>query len=219
MNANDHGRWSEDLPAFLLGALEPEPAAELERHLESCERCRTEARWLTPAVRTLPEAVPRLEAPPALRERLLAEVRAEAAPSGSLGWRPVAALAALALVLVALAGYEVGSGGGSTEIRARTVSSTQAHGVTATMVREGAGGTLRLVHVHQLPGDEVLEAWVRREGRVEAVPALFVPDREGRATTTIADMHGVDTVMVTEEPKGGSTTPTSQPIVTMSISQ
>jgi anti-sigma factor RsiW len=245
MSVNDHGSWSDDLPAFLIGALERQRAAELERHLESCPRCRAEARWLTPAVATLPESVARLQAPPALRQRLLAEVRADAARegaeapagaarsgyrkrvaawlgglgSGSHGWRPIAALAALALAFVAIAGYEVGSGGGSTAGGARTVSSTHAHGVTATMVREGSGGTLRLAHVHQLPGDEVLEAWVRREGVVEAVPALFVPNREGRAMTTISDMHGVDTVMVTAEPKGGSAEPTSAPIVTMKVPQ
>ena len=60
VNVSDHGSWSEDLPAYLLGALEPGRAAELERHLEGCERCRAEARWLTPAVATLPESVPRL---------------------------------------------------------------------------------------------------------------------------------------------------------------
>ena len=40
----------------MLGALEPEEAAELERHAESCERCRSEMRWLTPAVEALPES-------------------------------------------------------------------------------------------------------------------------------------------------------------------
>jgi len=87
------------------------------------------------------------------------------------------------------------------------------------MVREGDGGTLRLTGVHQLPPEKVLEAWVRREGKVEAVPALFVPDRKGRASTQIEDMNGVDTVMVTEEPRGGSEEPTAPPVVTMSVPQ
>ncbi len=65
----------------------------------------------------------------------------------------------------------------------------------------------------------MLEAWVEREGQVEAVPALFVPDRNGHAETTIADMSGVETVMVTEEPQGGSETPTGEPIMTMAVPQ
>ena len=60
---------------------------------------------------------------------------------------------------------------------------------------------------------------MRREGKVEAVPALFVPDRKGQRLNEIEDMSGVDTVMVTEEPQGGSEEPTSPPIVTMSVPQ
>jgi len=63
----------------------------------------------------------------------------------------------------------------------------------------------------------VLEAWVQREGEVEAVPALFVPNDEGNASTVIEDMDGVEVVMVTHEPKGGSETPTSDPIVAMKV--
>ena len=47
--------------------------------------------------------------------------------------------------------------------------------------------------------------------------ALFVPDHEGRAQTAIGDMGGVDLVMVTTEPQGGSRSPTSSPIVTVAI--
>lgn len=235
-------RWREDLAVYMLGALDPGEAAELERHLRGCERCRAEMRWLEPAVRSLPEAVERREPPRALRDSLMAEVRADARqaaaerrvaerpaaaergwlPSwlGSRGLRWAGGLAVAALLIAAIAGYEVGkdggAGGGGAET---TLSSRQPSGIEATMVREGDGGTLRLANVDQLPPQKVLEAWVRREGRVEAVPALFVPDSEGRATTTIGDMRGVDTVMVTEEPQGGSKTPTSEPIVTIRVPQ
>ena len=87
------------------------------------------------------------------------------------------------------------------------------------MVSEGDGGKLRLSGVDQLPPDKVLEAWVEREGEVEAVPALFVPNRNGQAETRIADMNGVEVVMVTEEPQGGSESPTSEPIMTMAVPQ
>ena len=73
--------------------------------------------------------------------------------------------------------------------------------------------------MRELPNDRVLEAWVRREGKIEPVRALFVPDPKGNASTTIGDMKGVDTVMVTTEPPGGSAAPTSTPIVTVPIPQ
>jgi anti-sigma-K factor RskA len=238
MSETEHDRFSEDIAAYALGALEPGEAAALERHVEECERCRSELRWLEPAVRTLPESVERREPPRELRRRLMEEVRDDArrAPAaadgdgmrsrrrrrfaaGSLGWRPLAGIAAVALVAVAVAGYEIGSDGSGGEGGTTTITSGQPPGVTAKMVSEGDGGTLRLANVKQLPDGRVLQAWVERGGEIEPVPALFVPDREGNASTMIDDMEGVDTVMVTSEPSGGSRAPTSAPIVTMEIPQ
>lgn len=229
MNGSDHNRWSEDLAAYMLGALGPDEAAGFERHLEGCERCQGEMRWLEPAVHSLPEAVERQEPPPRLRAALMAEVRADVQPEAatrpakrrSWSWlsKPAMGFAVLVLAVALAAGYEVGKGGSDDNGSSRTVLSTEEDGIKVKMIREGDGGTLHLAHLHQLPPDKVLEAWVRREGTVEAVPALLVPDRKGQAETTIADMSGVDTVMVTEEPQGGSETPTGEAIVTMSVPQ
>lgn len=232
MNDSDHTRWSEDLATYMLGALEPGEAAELERHLEGCERCREEMLWLEPAVGTLPEAVARQEPPKRLRQSLMAEVRADAraqprSPSPSRwrslwatrGMRVATGFAVVALVAAAAVGYEVGDGGSNGGSAGSTVVSKQPGGITVKMVSAGDGGKLHLSGVEPLPPDKVLEAWVEREGKVEAVPALFVPDRNGQAETTIEDMTGVKTVMVTKEPSGGSETPTGEPIVTMSVPQ
>ncbi len=241
MTDEHHDRWSDDLAAYVLGALDPAEAAELERHAEGCERCAEEIRWLTPAVQALPESVERLRPPPELRDRVMAEVRADAterehAPAGAdrgaltgglMGWLrglgsgphglwPAAGLAATVLAIGAIAAFAIGgsdSDGGGTN----TIVAGHAPGVTAKLVSEGDGGTLRLANVHALPPERVLEAWVRRNGEVEPVQALFVPDREGRASTTIDDMRGVDTVMVTTEPPSGSESPTSAPLVTISM--
>lgn len=227
MSAPDHSRWSDDLAAYVLGALERDEAAAFERHLDGCDRCQEEMRWLQPALQTLPESVERTEPPPQLRESLMAEVRADAraereaserpAQARSWGWllKPAAGLAVVALLVAGVVGYEVGKdgsgdGGGTTVER-------QVGGINVKMVQEGNSGTLQLAGVHQLPPDKVLEAWVEREGQVEAVPALFVPDRAGQAETRIADMSGVAVVMVTEEPQGGSDQPTGDPIMTMKV--
>jgi anti-sigma-K factor RskA len=239
MSDDAHRSWSEDVAAYMLGALEAEKVAEFERHLESCRRCQTEIRWLRAAVEALPEAVERHEPSPQLRERLMEDVRAErraaATPrstepgahgrlgrllhgSGSYGWRPLAGLAAVALVAVAVAGYAIGTsggGGGPTS----TIVSGKAPGITAEVVRKGDSAELRLANVEMLPEGRVLQAWVQREGEVEPVEALFVPDREGNASTMIADMNGVEVVMVTREPSGGSEAPTSSPIATVPIPQ
>lgn len=244
MSGNEHERWNEDLAAYLLGALEPEEAVEFERHAEDCERCRSEIRWLTAAVEVLPEAVEeRQEPPPELRRRLLAEVGADARAAGTatesdergalhragrrlagLGagprdWRRLAWLSAMLLLVVAIGSYEIGTGGGDAGGGSTaTFISGHSPGVSAEVVREGDAGEIHLAAVGSLPPDRVLEAWVRRDGEVEPVKALFVPDGEGNATTTLGDMHRVDLVMVTTEPAGGSEAPTSEPIAEVPVS-
>ncbi|HUB99745.1 MAG TPA: anti-sigma factor [Solirubrobacterales bacterium] len=233
---SEHDRWSEDLAAYALGALDPERAAELERHAESCERCRSEIRWLMPAVDALAEAVPRQAPPPALRQRLMAEVRADARAAGvetasgglrerlagirigSLTWKPLAGLAAVVLVVAAIAGYEVGNGGGGGG-NASTYASPPSSPIAAHVVSADGSGEIHLADVKPLPENRVLEAWVRRDGEVEAVKALFVPDREGNASTMLGSMRGVDLVMVTTEPAGGSKSPTGAPIAEVPIEQ
>ncbi|MGN6202331.1 MAG: anti-sigma factor domain-containing protein [Solirubrobacterales bacterium] len=236
MNGSDHNRWSEDLAAYMLGALEPREAANFERHLEGCERCQGEMRWLEPALHSLPEAVERQEPPPGLRATLMTEVRADAAEQAedgerrgfmpawlregfrTRGLRIATGLAVVAFAVAAVAGYEIGKDG-SGEGGSGSPLVAHEHGITMKMVPEGEGGTLHLANLHQLPPGKVLEAWVRREGKVEAVPALLVPDRKGQAETAVADMSGVDTVMVTEEPQGGSETPTGEAVISMSVPQ
>jgi anti-sigma factor RsiW len=243
MTETNHERWSEDVAAYLLGALEPEEAVQLEHHAEDCERCQAEIRWMTPAVDALPESVERLEPPRELRERMMAEVRFDAEPteasaaepaagifgrasnwlrelgSGPMGLRPVVGFAAAVLVVAAVAGFAIGGGIGSDSGRTSTVRTGRAPGITAQVVSSDSGGTLHLANVKQIPDSRVLEAWVQRDGEVEPVEALFVPDRKGQASTELPDMDGVEVVMVTTEPKGGSRSPTSSSIVTIAIPQ
>jgi anti-sigma-K factor RskA len=235
MSETEHDLRREEIAAYLLGSLKPTEAADLERHLEGCVECRTELDWLRPAIQALPESVERVAPPPALRARLMEEVRADLKQSqaaadpagregfwsriggGALGLRPIAGFAAFALVIAAIAGYAIGGGGsgGGTS----TIVSGHAPGVTARVVSNGDSGTLRLANVREIPPDKVLQAWVQREGRVISAHSLFVADRNGTATAPIPDMHGVEAVMVTAEPRGGSSQPTSEPIVSVAMPQ
>jgi hypothetical protein len=141
--------------------------------------------------------------------------------SGPMGRRPVAGVAVAALIVAAVAGFAIGGGigGGDDRGGTSTLVTGEAAGVTAKMIDEGDGGTLHLANVRELPEERVLEAWVQRDGKVEPVEALFVPNREGRASTELPDMSGVEVVMVTTEPTGGSQSPTSSPLVTIEVPQ
>jgi anti-sigma-K factor RskA len=222
-----HERWRDDLAAYALGALDLGEAAELEQHLAGCESCCAELEWLRPAVRLLPESVERVEPSPQLRASLMEQVRSEARtersrwslrrPGGGWALRPLAGLAALVLVAAAIAGYAIGGGGSSSGTHETTAFSGHSPGVTAEVVSDGQSGTLHLANLHQLPPDKVLQAWVQRGKKVVSAKALFVPNSDGTATATIDDMQGVEAVMVTAEPRGGSVQPTSAPIAAVSM--
>jgi anti-sigma factor RsiW len=225
VSAPDHRRWEDDLAAWMLGALEETEAETFERHLAGCERCRTDLNWLRPAVDTLPASVTQVSPPPRLRGRLLGIVRSEARreatprrPRRRLPWlaipRPaLAALAATALVAAGIAGYVLrGDESGRTTIQAN--ASREAPRASAELVVQGDSGTL---HARGLPGlerDQVFQAWVRDEGEATLKPStLFVPAGGGTATATIPGLEDAAQVMVTREPRGGSTHPTTRPLL------
>jgi anti-sigma-K factor RskA len=241
MSEKDHNLRREEIAAYLLDSLESAEATDLERHLEGCVECRTELEWLRPALQALPESVERMPAPAPLRARLMEEVREDArrarageesaagaegfwgrifGPGRSFSLRPVAGFAAVALVVAAVAGYAIRdgqqSGGGASTVVA---SAGKAPGVTARVVSNGDSGTLRLANVREIPSDKVLQAWVKRGDKVVSAHSLFVPDSNGMATATIPNLRGVETVMVTAEPRGGSPQPTSEPIVSVAMPQ
>ena len=62
------------LPAYALGALDSEEAAQVEAHLAVCETCRAELRAYESVVGDLALAVPQVEPPPALKQRILTGV-------------------------------------------------------------------------------------------------------------------------------------------------
>jgi anti-sigma-K factor RskA len=66
-----------NLTAFVLGGLEPEEAAEVERHLASCPGCRRELEELRKVNRALEAAPPPVDPPSHLKDVILARVRAE----------------------------------------------------------------------------------------------------------------------------------------------
>jgi anti-sigma-K factor RskA len=241
MNADEHDRRLEEVAAFALGVLDAEQVDDFREHLDRCKRCQDELRWLEPAVRALPETVEQQSPPPELKVRLMEEVRADLAAEsrqardgqrrerasrkgfrewlggldvGGLTWKPLAGMAAVVLIVAAGVGYLVGNGGGS---NIQTTEVQQPNGIVAKVVDEDGKGELRLTGVEQPKDGKVLEAWVARGESVEPVRATFTPDEAGNASTQIEDLHGVDAVLVTEEPAGGTKAPTTEPFVSVPL--
>lgn len=218
----------DDLAAYSLGALDERESALLEHHLESCEDCRERLRWLAPAVDLLPGSVEQRTPPPALRENLMAAVRAEAAPAPRVerrSWlqgvrglmmRPAVGMAVL---IVLVAGIGVGyalRGSGSPDAGSELTKAeplNDAVPVSATLERTGDSATL---HVHELPAisaDEVYEVWVQRAGVMEP-RSTFVLSMDGTAEAAVpGPLAGGEAVYVTREPRGGSRQPTTKPLL------
>jgi anti-sigma-K factor RskA len=230
---NDDG-WRAELAAYALGSLEGDERRSVEAHVSGCEACREELSWLQPAVDLLPESVAQLDPPPQLRERLLAEVRSDAAQSGASApaqgrrrparqgflrgflLRPATGLAAVALIAAGVGGYALSENGSETGGRTTTVSAQGPGSLRATLERSGDSGVLKLTGLRQATPTHVYEAWVQRDTQIRPT-SLFDARHNGTANVSLEDkLGGAKAVMVTLEPRGGSRQPTSPPVINVS---
>ena len=235
-------RFTDDVGAYLLGALEPGEAAAFEGHLQDCATCRDDIERLTVARDALPRSVEQIAVPASLKASLMEQVRAEAAPEAAptrppsrprwrelLLARPAFAAAAAAVILAvgialgtlvgAVDGGGGGGGGGGERTLAAVVDQTRMPSGEAALElpADRKGSLLRVEGMQQPQNGKVYEVWVKRGSRV--IPAsLFTVDRNGTGTAAIPDdLSDADAVMVTREPKGGSSQPSEPPVVTVSV--
>jgi len=233
---DDDERLREDAAAWLLGALSDEEAQEFERRLETSAAARAEVEGLREAADALPYAVEAVGPPPELRARIMAIVEAEAEvlhaatatagrpPRRRFAWlRPAPlAAAACALVLAGVAAGVIVAGGGEDPARTVAAQVTGAGMPDARGRLEITDGRAELVvdGMHSAGPGRVYQVWVLHEGATEPVPAgaLFDTDRNGHGTTALPDVDDVTTVMVSVEPEGGSDRPTSEAVLSASLS-
>jgi hypothetical protein len=212
---------------YLLGLLDERHSELFLEHARSCAVCSDDLAALAPAVERLPDSVPQLPAPPDARRRVMAIVRSEAGLAGRSSPRPVRAsgrmfarrrpalaLAAAGLLAagVAIGGLTIPSGAGTT----RVVSADVAPAGARAVLHESGGHTWLTVSGMPSPATgHVYEVWVKRpDGAVpQPTDSLFTPTTSGAATVAVPNRPGVSEVLVTQEPAGGSRSPTSPAII------
>jgi len=134
-----------------------------------------------------------------------------------------ATLGALAVVLFAgvITGYAVNGGDETTEsptLAQQVVPFTSVVGrADGAMITTGSSGTLQITNLKKLDDGEVYQAWVQKGQSIVPTDSLFTPRKDGTATTSIPNLHDVDVVMISAEPRGGSEQPTSAPIITIEM--
>jgi hypothetical protein len=212
-----------DVDAYVLGALEPGEVEAFRAHLETCVVCRDELVAFQHVADVLPMSAPQHPAPRRLRRRVLravnSEPKRESEPgllprlAGLIGPRPRLALGTgLAVLLLAVGGVLVASSGGT---RTR-VFAAQVTGSGTALVKLSGGHAELIVHdFSPPPAGEIYEVWLGRPNRPPApTSALFGVTAKGAADVDVpGDLHGVNVVLVTPEPAGGSSVPTHPAVI------
>jgi len=232
-----HGQWAESVGAYLLGALEPRELERFEAHLAECEICRRDVADLKVAADALPVGVQLVSPPPALKDRIMAVVNSEAEllaaggrradeparPRGrqSLGgllggWlmRPGIALAC-ALVLLAggaLAGVLLSDGDDARTV----VAQTRSPAADVRLEIHDDGATLVAENMPAPPRGRIYQVWLKRPGSdPEPTRVLWSTRHDGSAEVAVpGSLEGVEAVLVTDEPPGGSDAPSRPPVIT-----
>jgi anti-sigma factor RsiW len=229
MVEDDHRHHEDYLAAYLLDALTPDEVREFRAHLDGCARCQSDERWLRTAVEMLPSSVEQFEAPRDLRNRLMARVNIESAndrapareaPSRHRWWslalRPAAALAVLAIAAAGVGGYLIGNdnGGGAKTTTVQAKATPEQPDAQANIVRTGERAELNVQRLPALRRGRIYETWLQRGTNKPERSTLFVVDKNGMGSAAVTgDLDGVTTVLVSEEPEGGSDQPTSKPVL------
>lgn len=229
----------DDVGAYVLGALADDEHEVFAAHLRTCQDCQRDVASLQVVADALGLAAQQHAPPPALKERIMSVVRSEAellAASGPeadhpapkerkpswwrrpfVALRPLpAALAAALLIAVGVAGGIALTGdGGNERVVTAQVKLASAPAASASVQITDDGTRLRVRDLPAPPRGKVYQVWLLRPGAQPEPNAVFRVDPDGGANVTIADdrLRGVDQVLVTAEPDGGSQAPTSNPFI------
>lgn len=239
----DHIEWEESVGAYVLRALPEDEEAAFEAHLATCPVCRDQVEDLRMATEALAFAAPPVIAPENLRARVMqvveqeAELLRAAGPEAdtprakpasarprrrgfSLDWLVKPAFALPAAVLLLAIGAIAGLAGGldsepelisvPAQVNKKAAPNAEVH------LHVGpTGATLVAENMPDPPRGRVYQVWVKRPDLdPEPTSTLFMPRRDGSAAAAVpGSLEGVDAVLVSHEPPGGSPKPTSQPIL------
>jgi anti-sigma-K factor RskA len=231
----------ETAAAYVLGALPEDEHERFVAHLTGCDDCRESVAALQVAADALPLAAVQIGPPPELKDRIMSVIRTEAellgaaeargdAPAAepapprrrwwrrpALALRPLpAAAAAAVLIAVGVVGGVVLSGGDNARTVQGTVLVASAPKASAALELSDKASKLTVSGMPPPPSGKVYQVWLKRPAQ-DPTPttALFRVDAKGRADVEIqrGRLKGIEQVLVTAEPDGGSMTPTSNPVI------
>jgi anti-sigma-K factor RskA len=227
----------ETAASYVLGALPEDELQSFVAHLEGCDECRRSVSQLQVAADALPLATLQLEPPPELKDRIMTVVRSEAelqraaeqrpAPAPAprrrrwrgrfLGLAPLpAAVAASLVIAIAVGAGILASGGDNSRTVQGQVLIASAPKARASLELSDDATKLTVSGMPAPPAGKVYQVWLKRPAQApEPTRALFRVDARGDAHVEIqrGRLKGIEQVLVTAEPDGGSQAPTSDPVI------
>jgi anti-sigma-K factor RskA len=236
-----HPEMNELYELYLLGALEPELASEIETHvIDQCEYCGERLREATPVVEAMSCMVEPLEPPKRLRGRVLASVRPR---KQSIGWiYAVGGLAAACALLLAYALWSTNTSRAlHEEIGALTQERDQLRSAVEVLSRpdtrmvqfgkeNAARGRVFLSRnggvvfagsqLPQLASDKTFQLWLIPATGAPRSAGLFRANAQGGFVNVVPgplNLTQIQAVAVSVEPRQGSPAPTTTPILVVSI--
>jgi anti-sigma-K factor RskA len=205
---------------YALDALDEGEERSFEEHLALCERCREELAGLREAAASLAYGAPRAVPPPDLKERILAQARAERRNVVPLrprrNWTaPLAAAAAVAVCAAIVLGIWAASLANEQDPIESVLSKPGARlvsmGKTGGVAVAPDGSAVLVLAVPRAPSGKTYEAWVIRAG--EPKRAGLFPGRSGTSIVRIdRPVRPGEVVAVTLERAGGVSKPTTKPL-------
>lgn len=233
-----HDELLDNVAAYALGLLPPAEAAAMAKHLETCERCREEYRFLRPAVTAVAysaEADASAGAAvvsPLLKARVMKRIRAESARRSQPRVWPAYAVAAACLaiaIVTGLADLSLNARLNHDRAQAAAQAQTIADLAAPDAQRHPFAGGEVLTHgdrlylaMHGLPAPprgRVYQAWTLAKGAKSVAPSVtFTPAGGGIAVVRLPEAATtIAAVAVSVEPEGGSKQPTTTPIAMVRI--
>ena len=96
------------------------------------------------------------------------------------------------------------------------VAQTQAPGAEVELKVGGDGATLVARNMPAPPAGRIYQVWLKRPGKdPEPTSVLWSTRADGSADVAVpGSLDGVEAVLVTDEPEGGSDVPTKAPVIT-----
>jgi hypothetical protein len=230
----------DDAASYVLRAM---PDGEWEHyadHAAQCAVCTAKIAELDFVSDALLNAVPQLSAPPEIRSRVMAVVRAESEllrAAGAMADRPIrreparrfsllrlrpwpAAVLATSLLALGIGGGALFVGNGEDPASQRTIACADAPDDSSCRIRiAGSNAKLVVAGLPAPPAGRIYQVWLSRSDGTDPQPteALFSV-RNGRASVDVpGDLRGVKQVLVTDEPLGGSEKPTGDLVIAANV--